>query len=54
VIGLKGGSWIFSERAVGQRHRLPREVVESPSPEVFKNHVDVVHGQWAWWGKVDS
>ena len=21
--------------------QLPREVVESPSPEVFKNHVDV-------------
>jgi len=30
----------FSERAVRQRHRLLREVVESPSLEVFE-HVDV-------------
>jgi len=29
----------FSERAV--RHRLLREVVESPSLEVFKRRVDV-------------
>jgi len=29
------------ERAAGHWHRLPREVGESPSLEVFENHVDM-------------
>ena len=33
--------YFFSGRAVRQWHRLPREMVDSPSLEVFKSRVDV-------------
>ncbi|KFZ65849.1 hypothetical protein N321_05365, partial [Antrostomus carolinensis] len=32
----------FTVRVTEQWNRLPREVVESPSLEIFKNHLDKI------------
>ena len=41
----------FSKGAVMQWHRLPREVVGSPSLQVLKKCRDVaLRDMWAWWG----
>jgi len=41
VFMLDVGKYFF-ERVAGQWHRLPREVVEAPSMEVFRKRSDVV------------
>lgn len=39
---------LFTMRVVECQHRLPGEVVESPSLELFKSCLDKVLGHWLW------
>jgi len=45
---LKSREHFFTVRVNKHWHRLSREVVESPSLEIFKSHLDMVLGSWLW------
>ena len=39
----------FTQRVVMHWTRLPKEVVDAPSPEAFKARLDVTLGSLVWW-----
>jgi len=39
----------FTQRVVMHWNRLPKEAVDAPSPEAFKDRLDVALGSLVWW-----
>jgi len=39
----------FTQRVVMLWNRLPKEAVDAPSPEAFKDRLDVALGSLVWW-----
>ena len=39
----------FTQRVVMRWNRLPKEVVDAPSPEAFKARLEVALGSLVWW-----
>lgn len=39
----------FTKRVIKHRNRLARQVVESPSLELFKRHIDMALGNMVYW-----
>ena len=40
---------LFTQRVVKHWNRLPKEVVDAPSLQVFKARLDVALGSLVWW-----
>lgn len=56
---LNNRKHFFTVRMTKHQHKLPREAVNSPSLETFKNYLDMVLGNWLWvalleWGELNQ
>ena len=46
---MRGSVFFFTERMMWHWNRLPREVVDAPSLEVFKARLDGALGSLVWY-----